>query len=122
MHITLHRLIMQAPRGMVVDHVNGNRLDNRRCNLRLATTAENIRNMAIRGGTSQFKGVYYNTPRGRWRAHICCDRKKLNLGDYATEEAAARAYNKAAIELFGPFARLNPLPEAPSLLGAIVNS
>jgi len=108
--VSLHRLILSAPRGLSVDHINGNTLDNRRCNLRFATNAENLRNMRIRGGSSKYKGVYLLRP-GVWRAHIMCNYKKQNLGNYRNEQDAARAYNARAVEVFGQYARLNEVPQ-----------
>jgi hypothetical protein len=103
--VRLHRLIMGAKRGELVDHINGDTLDNRRSNLRFATKAENSRNARIKGGSSRFKGVSFNG----WAAHIRVDGKLKHLGRFATEEEAARAYNEAAIRHFGEFARLNEL-------------
>lgn len=109
--LTLHRLITGANGTLKVDHINGNTLDNRRCNLRLATNAENLRNMRVRGGTSRYKGVYHR-PDGLWRSQIMHSYKRMNLGNYETEEAAAKVYDRMAIELFGPYARLNfPAPQ-----------
>jgi hypothetical protein len=90
------------------DHINGDGLDNRRANLRPATHAENMRNRRIqRNNTSGFKGVY-RTRNGRWRARITVvGQGKRDLGTHATAEAAARAYDAAAVELFGEFARPN---------------
>ena len=94
----------------LVDHRNGNGLDNRRSNLRQATNTENARN-AKRGknNTSGFKGVTSHlAPRGlRWRARITVDRTTIHLGVFDTAEAAARAYDTAALERFGEFAHLN---------------
>lgn len=109
--ISLHRLIMGALPGEVVDHINGNGLDNRRMNLRICTHAENVRNRRKhKGGSSRFKGVYL-AYRGKkhnlWTARICIDGKLISLGQYRTEEEAARAYDMAAAPLFGEFARLN---------------
>lgn len=107
-HIIMHREVCGAEPGQFVDHINGNTLDNRRMNLRVCTNAENIRNMLPHdGGTSKFKGVYWLEARGKWRAQIMHDYKKLNLGNYESEEEAGRAYDQAAIRLFGQFARLN---------------
>lgn len=106
--VVMHRLVMDAPANAVVDHINGDKLDNRRCNLRLATTAENIRNSArsVRN-TSGFKGVSFDRSRGKWFASICANRKLKNLGRYATAEEAARVYDRAARELHGEFAKVN---------------
>lgn len=90
----------------LVDHINHDGLDNRRSNLRPATTKQNVRNSRSRPGSSQYKGV--DLFRGvKWRATIRVDGKKKHLGLFVDEKDAARAYNKAALELFGEFACLN---------------
>ena len=105
--LRMHRVILDAPDDKFVDHINRNGLDNRRCNLRLATHAQNMANQAARSGTSsQYKGVYKITNRllrKPWRAY--CGRKKL--GCFATEHGAALAYNSAAKTKWGEFALLN---------------
>jgi hypothetical protein len=106
--ILMHRLVLYAPRGMEVDHVNGNSLDNRRENLRLASHAQNGMNQKIRHDSkSGFKGVSFNKPRGRWLAHIKFRGKKYNLGYFETPELAAKEYDRAARLAFGKFARTN---------------
>jgi hypothetical protein len=107
--IRMHRLLASCPAGKVVDHRNGNRLDNRRCNLRVCTVAENSRNrMKPRGGTSTFKGVHRSDrTRKPWCSRIWSNGRTIDLGRYETEEAAARAYDGAALTYFGEFARLN---------------
>lgn len=104
--VSLHRLVMRARPGQIVDHRNSDRLDNRKSNLRLCTTAENIANMDIRGGSSRFKGVYRDRD-GRWHAQIGHQSRRYNLGKFKSEVDAARAYDAKALELFGEFARLN---------------
>lgn len=107
--ITMHRAITQVAKGMVVDHINHNGLDNRKENLRTCTKAENSRNR-IKGFTtksSKYKGVYFYKPRNKWKARIITKREYKYLGLHQTEEAAALAYNQAAKELHGEFALLN---------------
>lgn len=91
-----------------VDHINGNGLDNRRSNLRPATQAENNRNRRPLGA---YKGVHFRRDRPTtarpWRAEIQHQGRKIRLGQFATAEAAAAAYDAAARDLFGPFAWLN---------------
>lgn len=102
---TLHRYLM--PDAKVVDHRNGNRLDNRRGNLRQCAQAENSRNTRLgSNNTSGAKGVT-PVPGGRWRARIWVDRKEIHVGTFDTREEAAHAYDKAALELHGEFASLN---------------
>ncbi len=90
-----------------VDHANGDRSDNRAANLRLATRQQNLRNGRPKGGSSRFKGVHFNRRRGKWQAYITIDRRHQYLGAYAAEDAAAAAYDRAAAQQFGTFAKLN---------------
>jgi hypothetical protein len=108
----LHRLLVDAPR---VDHVNGNGLDCRRANLRSATHADNMRNRRTVGAnnTSGYKGVTWDRRCSRWRASITVNRRHLSLGGLADPVAAARAYDAAAVEHFGGFARTN-FPTVPA--------
>lgn len=106
--IRMHRFILGAPRELEVDHINGDRLDNRRANLRLVTDAQQRQNEGVcRGGSSLFKGVTRSKERGRWEAQIKHQRRRIYLGRFRDEVEAARAYDAAARELFGEFARLN---------------
>lgn len=99
----MHRLIMRPPEGMVIDHINGNVLDNRRQNLRICTVAENNRNRAkLRTNKSGYKGVFWDV--SSYRAAITCDGRKTYLGRFATAEAAHAAYVQAAMKLHGSFA------------------
>lgn len=96
----------------VVDHINGDTLDNRRENLRACTNAENLRNQGARKkNVTGYKGVspQHRYP-DRYRAEITANGEHLYLGLFDTPELAAIAYNEAAIRLHGQFARLNILP------------
>jgi hypothetical protein len=106
--VRMHRLIMQARPDQVVDHINGNGLDNRRANLRLCTQAENTRNRRKGAGTSRYKGVSLAKGRTKpWRAQIRHGEKVRCLGYFGDEAEAARAYDAAARATFGAFARMN---------------
>jgi len=100
----LHRVITHAPPGKVVDHANGNKLDNRRANLRVCSAAENLRNRKrAKSNKSGFKGVY--SDRSKWRAQIRIDGKKICLGTFDSPEIAHDAYRQAARVHHGEFAR-----------------
>lgn len=107
----LHHDVMGAPpKGMVVDHINRNRLDNRRCNLRFASRTQNrVNSCPQKGGTSKYKGVSYHRQSKKWRSCITVNRKMISLGLYKSETEAAEAYNKAAMEYYGDFAVLNQI-------------
>ncbi len=108
--LRMHRVILDAPRGVLVDHVNKNGLDNRRANLRLATQSQNQANVrANRANTSGFKGVHLSKNKGSdtWVASIQVDSTYLYLGSFRTREEAAAAYDVAAKKGFGSFAHVN---------------
>lgn len=109
--IQLHRFIMGAnDRKVVVDHINGDGLDNRRSNLRLCTQAENMRNSAIYScNKTGYKGVHFNKRDGKYQANIRVNKKLLFLGYFDDALQAAKAYNNAAAQYFGEFARPNIL-------------
>ena len=104
--IRMHRLLLAEPENCEVDHINGDGLDNRRSNLRLATSSQQKMNTAIRSNNkSGFKGVSWNTARQRWRATISANGKYHDLGTFKTPEQAHDAYLLAAATLHGEFAR-----------------
>lgn len=105
----LARVIMQAPKGIEVDHRNNDVLDNRRENLRFATRSQNNRNRRVnRNNKSGYKGVSVDKRcPDRWQAAIYVAPKQIRLGSFSTPEAAALAYNRAALKYYGEFARLN---------------
>lgn len=104
----MHRLIMDAPAGMVIDHINHDTLDNRRCNLRICTHAENIRNgLRPKNNTSGFKGVFWERCANRWRARATLDGQSYHLGLFRDPADAARAYDAFVREHFKEFALCN---------------
>ncbi|MGB7582952.1 MAG: AP2 domain-containing protein [Sedimentisphaerales bacterium] len=110
--VSLHREIMNPPKGLVVDHRNGDGLDNRRANLRLATHSQNMINRPKTKSktTSKFVGVNFDKSRNKWAAKIHYENKKIWLGRFDSEIDAAKAYDEAAIKYHGEFARLNFTP------------
>jgi len=107
---SMHRFLMNAPKGMDVDHINGNGCDNRRCNMRLATRTQNNHNrhrQTMPGSVSQYKGVYWDKTNGKWAAGVRINGKQHFLGYFVSEIDAARAYDSAAKQLTDGFATLN---------------
>lgn len=100
---------MNAPAGMVVDHINHDTLDNRRCNLRVCTQADNVKNTRkiSRTTTSVYKGVHYVVGRNRYKAQIRLGGKVKCVGTFKDPVKAARAYDKFAKMYYGEFACLN---------------
>ncbi len=109
--VYMHRVIMNPPPGMVVDHIDGNKANDCRFNLRVCTRAENQRNcFKHRNSSSRFKGVGYDRKNKKYWARFRCNGEVLWLGYHEEEVEAARAYDYKAVECDGPFARVN-LPE-----------
>lgn len=117
-HIAMHRLISGASPGQKVDHANRITLDNRKGNLRFATSSQNLGNAKKRkdGLHSAFKGVTFDKRDKRWMAQGVADKlpgqkrgKMLCLGKFGDEKQAALAYNEYAKKKFGEFASLNYL-------------
>lgn len=102
----MHRLLAGAPQEKFVDHANGNGLDNRKHNIRVASRAENNRNAKIRvDNTSGHKGTSFHRRIGKWQAYINCDGKRLSLGYFNEENEAADAYRAASFIFHGEFRR-----------------
>lgn len=118
MLVLMHRLVIGAKEGQTVDHIDGDKLNNRRVNLRIVTNTENVRyrHKLNSNNTSGFKGVSFTSAKtgGRiydlskpWFAKITVDRKQISLGRYGTKKEAATAYDEAAEFYFGIFATPN---------------
>ena len=105
----MHRLILGLKKGEQADHINGNGLDNRRCNLRKCTRAENMRNWHKVWGSSKYKGVAWYKAYNKWEVRIKTERREVHLGYYENEKEAAKIYNEAVREWYGQFAKTNPL-------------
>lgn len=102
----MHRVLMQPPSHLFVDHIDGNKLDNRRCNLRLATPSQNAHNRGpSRNNTSGFKGVIYVKREKKWRAKMTVQGKPIQIGDFKNKDDAVRAYAAASEKYHGEFAR-----------------
>ncbi len=106
--LAMHRLIMDAPKGLMVDHIDHDGLNNRKSNLRLCTRKQNRRNRRPnRGGTSKYKGVCWCKSSKKFRVAISHNKKRFYLGYFHDQVEAAKAYDKAAKKFFGEFAYLN---------------
>lgn len=105
----MHREIAGTPKGMDTDHINGDKLDNRRRNLRICSHQENMRAYCkpARGGSSRFRGVSRCVPRDKWVAQIYHNGRNLYLGLFPTEVEAARERDRRAREFYGGHAQLN---------------
>lgn len=104
----LHSYLMKPPLGYVVDHINGDPLDNRRENLRIVKPIENNRNRRMNeNNTTGFRGVYWYTRYSKWVARINVSGKKLHLGYFTDKIEAANAYDQAALKYYGDFAHVN---------------
>jgi len=115
--VYMHRAILDPPLDMEVDHINGNGIDNRRCNLRICTHKENGRNQHKRMlTTSRYQGVCWNERLHYWVARIVKDGLDYWLGCFESEEEAAIAYNQKAVILHGKFASLNPVSDRSPVL------
>lgn len=112
-NIYMHRLLMKTPEGMCTDHINMNKLDNRKPNLRICTYRQSALNRGRhKDNISGYKGVnYHNTKwrRKKWRAEIKYKDKCINLGYRKTSKEAAYLYDQVAMQLFGEFAKTNIL-------------
>lgn len=110
--IYMHRQIMNPSDDLHIDHINHDRLDNRRENLRICTNAENRRNQRrSKANTSGYKGVTWDKKFDKWKAQIGFEGKQIFISYSDDKHEAARKYNEKAVELFGEYARLNEIPD-----------
>jgi hypothetical protein len=98
--VLMHRFILGVKSGQIVDHVNGDKLDNRRCNLRVCTVSQNQMN---RHG-DRTKGIHWNKMERKWKAYINRDGVRKNLGTFTNQKDAVAAYNSVVNEIHGAFA------------------
>jgi len=104
----MHREILNTPKGVDVDHVNHDGLDNQRVNIRICNKSQNAMNRnSYKNSSSKFKGVFLQKYGKKWKAQLRYKGENNYLGHFLLEEDAALAYNKKAIEIFGGFAKLN---------------
>lgn len=104
----LHRTIMNPPEGMMIDHINGNTLDNRRDNLRICSNTQNQRNQQLsKRNTVGYKGVSWHQRHKKWIARIRVNNRLIHLGYYTDLIEGAKAYDVAAIKYYGEFANIN---------------
>lgn len=109
--IWMHRVIMNTPEGMDTDHINHNGLDNRKCNLRIATKAQNrqYRRANSNSQYSRYKGVSWDKTHQRWIVQLGKDGKKFQLGYFKSEIEAAKHYNAVIPKYHGEYAYLNQI-------------
>lgn len=105
--VRMHVFIMNPPPGIDIDHKDRDGLNNRRENLRFATTTQNLANSRQRERKAPYKGTFWDNHNAKWRAEVYVNGKRIRLGRFAHPEDAARAYDRAAREAFGEFAVCN---------------
>ena len=102
--ISLHRFIMNCPEGKVVDHINRDKLDNRKCNLRICSQSQNSMNKCKQSNnTSGYTGVYWDKKSSKWQSKIKINGKSINLGYYDDLEEAIKVRKQAEIKYFGEY-------------------
>ena len=113
-YIKMHRVVLKPPRGLIIDHINRNGLDNRKANLRIVTYAQNCLNRPYinrPNSPSKYKGVTWHKAQSKWVVQICYNGMHKNVGYFHDEIEAGKAYDKAAKKHHKEFAVLNfPLP------------
>lgn len=114
--VRMHNVICCPPEGFEVDHINGNKLDNRKINLRIVNRSQNSQNKPVgRKNTTGYKGVSFRKDCGKYRVNIVVNYKTFPLGNYFTAKEGARAYNAAALKYYGPNAWLNDIQTEQSI-------
>jgi hypothetical protein len=107
-NVSVHRLLLSPPQGYDVDHISGDKLDNRKSNLRICSHQQNMFNQKMRStNSSGYYGVSYMKNCGKYEAYIHFNGRKNYLGIFDTVSGAAAARDAAAKRLFGDYARLN---------------
>jgi hypothetical protein len=108
-HEYMHQMLLEAPEGMIIDHINHEGMDNRKSNLRAATYSQNRCNSKKWSGvySSKYKGVSWHKGSRKWTAQIGFQKKRVHLGYFGSEVEAAKAYDRAAKKHHGEFACLN---------------
>lgn len=111
-NLLLHRLIMDCPKDMEVDHINHDPLDNRKSNLRICTHQQNLMNKSLqRNSTSGIVGISWSETFSKWKAYIMVNNKYINLGLFSTKEEAIKAREYAEIEYFGEYRKQNEIQQ-----------
>jgi hypothetical protein len=105
--VLMHRVLMQTPDEMQTDHIDGDKLDNQKSNLRICTETQNHQNTNRHLNIHGYKGIEYDKRAKRWYAHIRINKINTHIGSYGSAEEAARAYDDAAKKYHGEFASLN---------------
>jgi hypothetical protein len=110
--VRLHRLIIDCPENMTIDHINGDKLDNRIENLRITTAENNAKNKGkYSNNTSGYKGVIWMKDRQKWRAVLKLNGRNIIGGNFEDKLEAAKAYNELAKKYHGEYAQLNDIKE-----------
>lgn len=103
-HLSMHRCIMNAKKGDIIDHINHNTLDNRRCNLRFVTCSQNNMNKRkYSNNSSGFPGVNWSKSAKKWRSYIQSKGKQVHLGNFDSKDDAIKARKDAEIKYFGQY-------------------
>ena len=104
--ITMHSSIMKTPKGMEIDHIDGDGLNNQKSNLRICTHSENIKNRTkSKNNKSGFKGVCWNKEKKKWKVYISSNKKLFHLGYFLDKEEAYKAYCDACLKYHGEFSK-----------------